>query len=175
MISVKNRFSVFAKCVNPQLGYPQSNSQRFQYLSDSHHILLLTALYELLYILYTVIPWKIIEVSFISLPLSPDSHMSRYPYPPKVPLPFLASTHPSVHSSPVPSGPFSSTGPYLPLLHQDSSLTLSPSTPPSTETTRTTLSLYMILLRHPSLVLQHTSPILTLLLIFKAVCMGLMF
>ena len=64
MISVKNRFSVFAKCVNPQLGSPQLNSQRFQYLSDSHHILLLTALYELLYILYNVIPWKIIQVSF---------------------------------------------------------------------------------------------------------------
>ena len=172
MILVKNRFSVFAKCVNPQLGSPQLNSQRFQYLSDSHHILLLTALYELLYILYTVIPWKIVQVSFISSPLSPDSHIPRYPYLPKVPLLFLASTHPSVHSNPLPSGSFSSTGLYLPLSHQESSLISSLSTPPSTEITQTPLFLHMILLRHPLLVLQHTLPILTLLLIFKAVCMG---
>ncbi|KAL9710588.1 hypothetical protein Ac2012v2_006126 [Leucoagaricus gongylophorus] len=37
-----------------------------QYLSDSHHILLLTALYELLYILYLIIPWKNTEVSLSS-------------------------------------------------------------------------------------------------------------
>ncbi|KAF5353563.1 hypothetical protein D9756_008095 [Leucocoprinus leucothites] len=49
-----------------------------QYLSDSRHILSLTALYELLYILYTVIPWKSTQI-----PISPKGTLT-FPltYPP---------------------------------------------------------------------------------------------
>ncbi|KAG2152777.1 hypothetical protein DEU56DRAFT_727596 [Suillus clintonianus] len=54
-------------------------------LSDSTNILFLTALLELLYVLYMVVPWQIVKVSF---PLAPSLSGSRsqfylaIPYPP---------------------------------------------------------------------------------------------